>query len=378
MTLGPIFLIVLVDLLALTLIIPLLPFYAQRFGASAVEIGFLASSFALCQLVASPVLGRLSDRYGRKRILILSQLGTFAGLVLMARAESLAVLFLARMIDGFTAGNLPLAQAYIADRTEGPDRAKQFGLIGVAFGIGLVLGPALSGWLSGFDWNYPVYLAAGLSLLSVAATSALLPADGPKTKPAPGLGGLGLLADFWRRAELRPWLLAFFVFVFAMGWFTQGLALFAQARLSFGPKEVGYWMAYCGVLGIIVQGGLIGRLVRRFGEARLVRLGFAVDVAGYGALSLVGSFPALLAVSTLFAAGNSCLRPALTALISRKAKPEEQGAVLGLTGSLQSLGMIVGPPLGNWFLERGAPAGWAVALGAVSLLGLLLPRPGAE
>ncbi len=376
MSLGPIFLIILVDLLAMTLMIPLLPFYAQKFGASAVEVGLLGSSFAACQLLASPILGRLSDRYGRKRILVLSQIGTCAGLLMMVGAKALWVLFVARMIDGFTAGNIPLAQAYIADHSDPKDRAKNFGLIGVAFGLGLILGPAISGWLSVYDWNYPIYAGAAFSFLSVVTTLILLPADGPASKEGTsGLTGFWVFVDFWKRQELRPWLLGFLLFVFAFNWFGQGLALFAQGRLGFGPKEVGFWLAYCGVLGVIIQGFLIGPLVNRFGEAKLVRAGFLLDTVGYAGLAMVTSIPALLAASTLFAMGNSCLRPALTGLVSRNAAKNEQGAVLGLTASLNSVGQIAAPPLGNSFIEAGILSGWGFGLAGLCLLGFLLPRP---
>src|SRR5580693_4355995 len=160
----PIFLIVLVDVLGMTIILPLLPFYAEHFGASALQVGLLVSTYALCQLVAGPVLGQWSDRMGRRKpLLIVSQLGTFAGFLILASAHSLWVVFLSRVIDGLTAGNLSLAQAYIADVTEPEHRAKSFGIIGIAFGIGFLIGPATSGFLSQYGYTYPILAAAALS-----------------------------------------------------------------------------------------------------------------------------------------------------------------------------------------------------------------------
>lgn len=363
--LTPLFLIVLVDLLALTMIVPLLPFLAQKFGASAFEIGLLASAFAVCQLVAGPVMGFLSDRHGRRPVLVASQLGTFAGLLLMAYADSLLVLFVARIVDGFTAGNLPVAQAVIADHTPPEKRAGAFAKIGVAFGLGLVLGPALSGWLAGFSWQYPIFFAAGLSATSVVLSLALLPSDSPRPNTSPPLFA------FFARRELRPWLFKFAIFVLAFGWFSGGFALVAQGKLGFGPREVGFLLAYCGVLGVVVQGFGVARLVPVFGEAKLATAGFCFLVVGY---SLLGITPALLGFlvgCTLFSIGNSLLRPSLTSLLSANVGASEQGAVLGLTSSLQSLGQIVGPPAGNLFLDGSAYAAWAICLAALAALGLL-------
>lgn len=364
----PIFLIVLVDLLAMMMIVPLLPFYAQRFGASPVEIGLLASSFAVCQLVAAPLLGRLSDRVGRRPVLVLSQLGTCLGFVLMLFATKLWVLFLARVIDGVTAGNLPIAQAYIADATPPGARARAFGIIGVAFGLGLVLGPAASGLLASYDWNYPILCAAALSFLSMIVTWTVLPPETARSTEERA-GALSTLTGYFKSRAVAPLLLQFFVFVFAFAYFAQGLGLFAQGRFTYGPTEIGYLMAYCGVLGIVIQGFLIGRLARRFGEARLARLGFLADAGGYLALGLATTPEGLVAACTLFSFGNSTLRPSLTSLISQRVRREDQGAVLGITGSLQSVGQIVAPPLGGLLIERGWLTGWGVVLAAIAGLG---------
>jgi len=170
----PIFLVVLVDILGLTLILPLLPFYAERFGASPIVVGLLGATFAACQLVSGPILGGLSDRFGRRPLLLVSQVGTFLGFLLLARADALWMVFVSRVIDGATAGNLTIAQAYITDVTPPSQRARAFALIGVSFGLGFLVGPAVSGWLAHYDHRWPIYAAAGLSATSVAATALLL------------------------------------------------------------------------------------------------------------------------------------------------------------------------------------------------------------
>src|SRR6202451_4177129 len=180
-----IFLIVAVDVLGLTIMIPLLPFYAEKLGASPFQVGWLVGAYAACQLVSGPLLGRLSDSTGRKPLLLVSQAGTFIGFIITAFAPNLLILFLARMIDGATAGNLSLAQAYISDITKPEDRAKSFGVIGIAFGIGFLIGPAVSGILAKSNYQYPVFAAAGLSALSIVATAVLLPKAVP-SKQDPG------------------------------------------------------------------------------------------------------------------------------------------------------------------------------------------------
>jgi MFS family permease len=382
-----IFLIVLVDVLGLTIILPLLPLYAERFDASPHTIGILYATFALCALVSGPILGQISDRTGRKPLLALSQLGTFAGFVLLAEARSLWMLFAARIIDGLTAGNLSLAQAYIADVTEPKNRAKSFALIGIAFGIGFFIGPAISGLLAHGDMRRPIYLAAGLSALSVAATLVLLPRSEP-ARAGDGAGDgpagrrLGLLSwsrygDYFRRPGLGSLLLQFFAFAFAFSTFTSGFALFAERRFvwnghPFGTREVGFVFAYAGFLGIVLQGGLIGRLVERFGEARLARAAFSASVVGYAALGFIASIPALVVTATVQTFGHGTVRPALTSLITQHAARDEQGVVLGLTQSLTSVAQILAPLLGGLLIGAGALTAWALVAGAASAVGLAL------
>src|SRR5262249_41287894 len=272
----PIFLIVLVDVFALTLVIPLLAIYSEQFGATPLEATLLVSIFAACQLVSGPILGRISDRIGRKPMLLVSQLGTFVGLLVIAGAHSLWMLYLGRVIDGSTAGNLSLAQAYIADHTAPDERAKSFALIGIAFGLGFFLGPAVTGHLAGYGLRAPILAAAGLSFTSILVTAALLRNQVKVRQPArdasgPGGERLGLLQwgtylRFFERPVLAGILVQFLLFSLAFSTFTSGFALFAERTftwggLAFTPREVGYLFAYAGFLGIILQGGLIGRLV---------------------------------------------------------------------------------------------------------------------
>jgi MFS transporter, DHA1 family, tetracycline resistance protein len=387
----PIFLIVMVDVLGLTIILPLLPFYAERLGASPTLVGLLVSTYAACQLIAGPVLGQISDRTGRRPLLLVSQLGTFIGFLILAWAGSLWVVFLSRVIDGLTAGNLSLAQAYISDVTKPEERAKSFGVIGVAFGIGFLIGPAISGYLSTYSYQYPIFAAAALSATSILSTYFLLPGapvipesekrGGPPLPAGRRLRALdwGNYVTYFKRPALAQLLWEFFAFAFSFAIFMSGFALFAERRFTwnghpFGVKEVGYIFAYVGFLGIILQGGLIGRLVKRFGETKLVSAGFISATVGFALIGFMYHLPGLLVASTLASFGTGVLRPALTSLITQHAGREEQGIVLGLTQSLMSVAQIVAPVIGGFLIDRQLLTTWAVTGAAVSLVGVLIGR----
>lgn len=382
----PIFLIVAVDILGMTIILPLLPFYAERYGATPFQVGLLVATFAVCQLVAGPVLGRLSDRYGRRPLLIISQIGTCAGFVILAFANSLPLIFLSRFIDGITAGNLSLAQAYIADVTEPEHRAKSFGILGIAFGLGFLFGPALSGFLSQYDYSYPAWAAASLSFVSILCTYFLLPQVQPHQDTESGPGGkrLGLLdwgayLGYFKRPELKTVLFQFTMFCFMFMLFMSGFALFSERRFlidgrPYGPREVGYLYAFSGLLGVVIQGGLIGRLVKRFGERALARAGFLSAGLGLVFLALVRSEWVLLPVMILTAFGTGSLRPALTSLVTRAVGRGEQGVVLGLTQSLMSIAAIIAPLISGYLIGCGSLAAWALAAAAFSLIGFWLGR----
>jgi MFS family permease len=379
----PIFLIVAVDILGLTIMIPLLPFYAEKLGASAFQVGWLIGIYATFQLISGPLLGRMSDHMGRKPLLIVSQIGTLIGFIITAFAPSLWILFLARSIDGATAGNLSLAQAYISDVTRPEDRAKSFGIIGIAFGLGFLIGPAISGFLSQYDYRDPIFAAAGLSACSILATSLLLPSVRPGMGGPSGPGGKrlsimdwGAYARYFRRPVLGARLLEFMMFAFSFAIFTSGFALFAQRRfiwhgMEFGPKQVGYVWAFAGFLGIPLQGPGLKRLLQRFHERTLNRAGFAGYAVGYTLLGLSHSIPMLLLATAVCAIGG-LVRPTLTSLITQSADPQDQGVVLGLTQSLTSIAQIIAPLLAGYMIEQGVLTGWGILAAGVSTLGFAL------
>jgi multidrug resistance protein len=363
-----IFLIVLVDVLGLTIILPLLPFYAESMGATPRVVGLLVSAYAICQLIAGPPLGHLSDRIGRRPVLLVSQMGTCAGFLILAYAQSLWLVFLARIIDGLTAGNLTVAQAYIADVSEAENRTKAFGMIGIAFGLGFLVGPGISGFLAQYDNTYPIFAAAGLSFTSILCTYFLLPSVIPHAHPEleQGISRWTSLRDSFKDKNLGPMLWQFFAFIFAFSTFFSGFALFAERRFlhngePFGTKEVGYVFAFSGLIGVLIQGGGMGRLVKAFGESRLVKMGFATMAVGFVLLAGVHAIPYLLIAIALLTFGSAILRPSLTTLITTHTPRHRQGMVIGIMQSLMSIAQIVAPVIAGFLIQTQFLSTWAFA-----------------
>jgi len=382
----PIFLIVLVDVLGFTIVIPLLPLYAETFGATPLVATTIVSVYAACSLVSTPVIGRLSDRYGRKPLLLISQAGTCAGFLMLGFAGSLWMVFAGRILDGITAGNLATAQAYISDHTKPENRAKAFGVIGVAFGVGFLFGPWIGGELGVYGvrtiGDVPFLVSASLSALSMVCTYTLLPRTLPPQHPEgaaaagpagrrPGAFDIQTYVEYFRRPGLGALYVQFFLFTFAFSAFTSGFALFAQQRFGWGVRETGYLFMYAGFVGIILQGGLIGRLVARFGEVKLGLAGFIAAVIGYFVLGFAQTVLMLLVVATINGFGNGVLRPVLTSRITQAVGRHEQGVALGISGSLSSLAMTMAPPSGGAMLDEHWTLVWAMVPATVATLGLI-------
>jgi MFS family permease len=354
----PIFIVVFVDILGFSIILPLLPFYASKVNAVDSLVGPLIASYSLCQFIAAPILGNLSDTWGRRPVLLYSQFGSFVGFILLGLAmhlpHPLAWLFAGRMIDGLSGGNLTVAQAYISDITEPRERAKIFGMIiGVSFGLGFTIGPGLGATIaSRFGYDISAYLAALFSLSSIIATYLLLPEtqhqrDETRTR---GLAMYTRVADYLRIADLRPLLAVFFFLSLPFTIYTTMFALFAKNQLGFDVKQAGYFLALVGLLGVVWQGGLIGPIVRRFGENKSLMIGLVASAAGLYYVVAVDVWWKLIFVAILFSFGHSVSRPSLTSLIAQAAPPNRRGGVFGAMTSIESLTRIIGPVLGGWII----------------------------
>ncbi len=356
------FLIVFVDLVGFGLVIPLLPFYAVRFGASPQQVTLLLAVYSLMQLFAAPLWGRLSDRIGRRPVLMTSMAASVVAYLWLGAADALWMLFAARALAGACAGNIAAAQAYIADVTTPENRARGMGMIGAAFGLGFIFGPALGGFLAGADpatanLQTPAWVAAGLSLAALCGVLVLLRESRSaeeRAQAVPRLSRVGAIHGALRRPVLSRLILVFFLVILAFAAMESTFALWAMAQFKWGPEQVGYVFAYIGVLSAILQGGLIGRLAHRFGEERLLLAGLVLICAGLLALPFARDVAWLgVAVSGL-ALGMGLTQPSLNSLISRRAGRAEQGSVLGVTQSVGSLSRVLGPALaGMLFGELG-------------------------
>jgi DHA1 family tetracycline resistance protein-like MFS transporter len=360
-----IFVTVFIDLLGFGIVIPVLPFYAEgtRFNATPRTVGLLFASYSVMQLIFSPVLGRLSDKYGRRPVLLLSLLGTSLGFLILGLANTLLLLFVGRIIDGISGGNISTAQAYIADITTKENRAQGMGLIGAAFGLGFVFGPAIGGLLSPWGIKVPFLFAGGLAFANAILLYFTLPETVTKDHPARVSAARGRgwaqLVHSLMQPRLGFVLVIYFLFIVAFSIMTTSFSLYTMFRFGYDARHNGYLFAYVGVIAVIIQGGLIGRLVKRFGELPLVVVGafcfagslFAVPFVGPAS----GGLLALLIGGGVFSMGNSLATPALSSLASKSVGPAEQGSVLGVTQSVASLARVVGPTLAAILIHSAVP-----------------------
>ncbi len=383
--LGVVVSIVLVDLLGFTLVMPLLAPFAREYHLDGWRIGLLFAAYPMCQLVSGPILGRLSDRFGRRPVLIASQAGTAVSFLVLGLSRDFTTMLLARMLDGASGGNILVAQAYVADVTTPQNRSRGLGLIGMAFGLGFVLGPLLGGVLLDprlpipAEWRLrvPFLVGAGFStlalLLVMARLPESLPADASARKAARVLTWQGLVET---AAHPTVGLLVGvgFLAVFAFASLEGTFSLFLGERMRWGPRQAAYGFAFLGLVSALVQGGLIRRLVPRFGEPRLIVAGVATLAAGMACLALARGVPALLGATLVVAIGHGLSSPTVSGLLSRVTPPGEQGAIFGTLTSAQTLARMLSYLVANALLARVGPSApfWEASVIALAALGVAL------
>lgn len=400
--LATVFLAVLIDLLGFGIVLPLLPFYASLFKASPVAIGLLYSIYSFAQLIFSPIWGGFSDRVGRRPIMLMSTLGASFAYLLFGLAHTLPLLFLSRLIAGIMGGNISTAQAYVADVTPPEKRAEGMGLIGAAFGIGFVLGPAIASaliqpaFLDFFkipvdhEYAIPGFFAAGLSFTSFLLVLFKLPET---VKPSQG-GNQKIFKssiftkDFWAAVTepkspalrtLFPMLLGcVFLFSFAQSSLYSSFPLFCDSQLHLSAGKVGMLYAYLGLIAIFVQGGLIRSLVKMFGEEKLFLAGTVLTLTGFALIPMAHSVKPLMIYLGLLSLGGGLTGPALNSLISKEADPGQVGRALGTSQGMAALGRVIGPTWGGWLYHFSAALPFlatAAFLSLTVLVGNKLQRP---
>ncbi len=370
-----VFLTICVSLIGFGIVIPLLPFYAKRFSASELEIGLLFASFSVAQLIASPILGDWSDRWGRRPVLILSLLGSALSFVILALAGNMAWLFLSRLLDGFTGGNITTARAYIADITEPSERARSFGLIGAAFGLGFILGPGLGGGLAKFGLEVPAWTAVWLSLLAALLAWWWLPETVHQThekRPSPWRE----MPKLFRRPLLGHLLWTNLLLWIGFSIYQTTFPLFVTTRFGLGPVEIGYLLAVIGFVGVLTQATAVGRVVRALGEQRALLLGLVLNAIGLTGAAFVPSLGGFYLLAIIATVGGSFALPAYISILSQSVSPQEQGRVQGVAGALESLARIVGPIWGNGALKYSLALPYSsAALLLLVVLGLVFTLP---
>ena len=364
-----IFITVFIDLVGFGIVIPILPLYvvSPQFNASPLAVGLLFASYSVMQLIFTPLLGRLSDRHGRRPVLLLSVIGTGIGFLIMGSATMLWMLFVGRILDGITGGNISTAQAYVADVTTPENRAKGMGMFGAAFGLGFIFGPAIGGILSRWGISVPFYFAAALAFTNAVLIYFALPETITRDHPARAFASRSW-TYFWRQLTQRKLalvLLIYFLFIVAFSIMTTIFSLYTAYRFNYDAQHNGYLFAYIGIISAFVQGGLIGRLVKRWGEMPLVIVGALLLTSTLPFLAYIGPSPqgglaAMLAIIAGMAIGNSLATPSLTSLASKSVGASEQGGVMGVTQSAASLARIVGPLIGGYLISSPAARPLAV------------------
>jgi DHA1 family tetracycline resistance protein-like MFS transporter len=432
----PVFVIVLIDLLGLTIIIPLLPLYATSFGADPLRIGFLGAAYPIMQFVGAPLLGRLSDRYGRKPILLISQFGTLIGFLFLGGANSLWLLFLSRIVDGLSGANISTAQAVITDSTTDQTRTQGLGLLGAAFGLGFIIGPIIafvSLAASGNNYHVPALVAAGFSALSIVLTALWLQETLPEAQRGAAAARSAISFRDMARAIGHPQVGLLLVLMFAQqiafGGFEQLLSLFTLTRLGLNASGNAVIFVFVGVIVVAVQGGLIGRWSRKWGDRRLVFLGLATLAIGLAATALTPRVPVAWYSKTALTAelnasearnlpgatpptqsvalelpddsntgwsgliwiliamvpasiGGGILQPSINSLITKRVQSGEVGGMLGISAAFLSGANALAPLIGGAiFSGLGSTAPFllgGIGLSILLVAAALLIKPGRE
>ena len=328
------------DLVGFGIIVPILGRYAERFGASGLTVGFLFASYSLAQLVGAPLLGRLSDRIGRKPVIIISLLGTAAGSFITGAAGVLWLLFAGRVVDGASGGSLSVAQAAVADLAAEDERPRLIGLLGAAFGVGFVLGPAIGGLAALGGPHVPFYVAGGLATVNAIAAIRRLPETRHKGERVDHPHRVGALSPVLRRLAVIG-----FISVAAFTAFEATFSLFGDRR--FGLTEASSAAVFLGVglVLVAIQGGAYGRLVDRWGTERMFAFGLVTLVAGLAVTAAATVWPVLIVALLLLAVGQGCVSPSITSLVTEHAPAGRRGEALGFQQSAAAVARVTAPPV---------------------------------
>jgi len=346
------------EVLGFSSVMPILPYLATDLGLNPFQVGLILSIFSMCQLFASPITGKLSDRFGRKPLLLFSQTSTLIGFFLLGIASNVWILVAARLVDGLLGSNMTVAQAYISDVTNPKYRTKTYGYSSAVFGAGLIFGPVIGGILSTINYSVPMFFAAGVSLLSIILVSIFLPESLNKEERENKIdfkfGDIIPIKEtkrFFKTAKIRGILVVFFIYNFGFFIFITTFALLAEKQFNVTVLEVSFYMAWLGVLRVIFQSALINPLLKKLGENTTLRIGIFAMIFTMTFLIFSTSYWIVYIPVSFLAFGSGVVRPILTSKLTKAVKKEETGSLLGVSNALGSIGQIITPILGGLILQ---------------------------
>jgi len=351
-----IFMIMFTEVLGFSIVIPLLPFLGLSLRLNYFQIGLIAAIFSFCQLFASPITGKLSDRFGRKPVLIFSQISTLTGFILLGFASNVWILVASRLVDGLLGSNYTVSQAYISDVTHPKDRTRVYSYSSAVFGAGMIFGPLIGGFLSIFNYAIPMFFAAGISLISIILVITLLPESLEKREEKLRLRFEDVIpykeaVHFFRTPRIRGLLMLFFSYSFGFMLFISTIVLFAQVQIGASPQEVSLYFTTVGILRVLFQSLLINPLLKLTGEDKLLGAGILILIATFSILIFTTSYWIAFIPMALLSFGTGVVRPVLISKVSKSVKREDTGSVMGVNNSLSSIAMIITPILGGFFIE---------------------------
>ncbi len=351
-----IFLIIFTEVLGFSIVLPVLPFLALSFGLNAFQVGLVLSVFSFCQLFASPITGKLSDRFGRKPLLLLSQTSTLIGFFLLGIADTVWLLIIARLVDGLLGSNMTVSQAYISDITEPQDRTKIYGYSSAVFGAGLIFGPLIGGTLSTISYSTPMFFSAGISLLSMILVLIFLPESLINKKENFSLKFDDIIPvndakRFFKDSKVRGIILTFFIYNVGFMLFISTFPLFAEKQIQVDAQELGFYFTWIGILRVIFQSILINPIQKRFGEDKTLIMGILAMILTMITLIFSTSYFMVYIPLTFLSFGTGVSRPILTSKLTNSVKKEETGSVLGVNNALSSTGQIITPIAGGALIQ---------------------------
>lgn len=377
-----IFLTVFIYLLGFGIVIPIIPIFSTQMGATALETGLLLSVYSLMQFIFSPVWGRFSDKYGRRPILLISLLGEVFSYLVFAHARTLEWLFVARVLSGFFGASISTASAYISDITTPQERSKGMALIGAAFGLGFLFGPAIGGGLSiwaehisndpYFKTGFSGYWISAICLITFVFAWRYLKETNTHKKAPEKIHRFAQIVKYFKVPTVGPLILSFFMSSLAMSSMEATLVLFTKAKFNWGIKEVSFGFAYIGIMIIFTQGYLVRRLIPKIGEKHVLRTGLILMTMGLSGIAIAKSIPVLAITQTLLSIGFGLTNPSILGSISLLTEATEQGAALGTTQGMASLGRIIGPAVGGALFGSVAIESPFILSGGMTMLALFI------